>query len=144
MHEAASKALFEADIGGLRPRLLTSRKWKVYEANFPILDVGFQGEARTELRVRFRATNWNDEPPVVELLDAAGEYLIQLPNPGGIFNNGPHPDTKRPFICMAGAREYHTHPSHLDDRWGNYKSRSDFSLCGILTQIWNAWGKTKS
>jgi hypothetical protein len=43
---------------------------------------------------------------------------------------------------MAGAREYHTHSSHVNDLWDNYKHRGGYDLGGILHQLWSAWLKT--
>lgn len=143
MNEAASKALFERDVLGLGARLLTSRSWRLYGVEFPVLDVGFRAPNRVEFRLRLIAKNWNDDPPCVELLNSAGEFLTHLPqHPGGVFNNGKHHLTGRPFVCMAGTLEYHTHPSHVGDFWDNYKKRDGYTLGGILTQLWNAWLKS--
>jgi hypothetical protein len=143
MNEAVSKALFRRDVIGLSGRLLTSRNWQLYSKEFPVLDVGFRAQGRAELRVRLLATNWNYEPTSIELLNSAGEFLMQLPHhPGGVFNNGRHPATGRPFVCMAGAREYHIHPSHVNDSWENYRRRTAYTLGGVLTQLWNAWLKS--
>jgi len=143
VNEAAARVLFERDVHGLSERLLTSRNWNLYSSEFPVLDVGFRGESRAELRLRLVATNWNDEPPSVALLNSAGEFLSQLPrHAGNVFNNGAHPATGRPFVCMAGAREYHTHSSHLGDVWENYRKRDGYTLGGILTQLWHAWLKS--
>jgi hypothetical protein len=142
MNEAVSRALFERDVSGLSDRLLTSRNWKLYSREFPVLDVGFRAEGRPELRLRLIGKNWNDEPASVELLDGAGEFLKQAPqHPGSVFNNAAHPATGRPFVCMVGTREYHTHPSHVNDSWENYKAK--VTLGGLLTQLWNAWLKCK-
>jgi len=142
MNEAASRALFERDVAGLTERLLTSRNWKLYSEVFPILDVGFCAGGRSEFRVRLLARNWNEQPPSAELLNTDGDYLKVLPQyPNGIFNNGNHPLTNRPFICMAGVLEYHTHSAHVSDSWENYKKRDAYTLGGITTQIWNGWLK---
>jgi hypothetical protein len=42
---------------------------------------------------------------------------------------------------MRGSREYHTHESHISDIWDNYRGMPEFSLGGIITQLWNAWLK---
>jgi Predicted metal binding domain len=140
MNEIASRALFERDVAGLSERLLTSRSWKLYSRDFPILDVGFQASNRAEFRLRLVAANWNELPPSAELLSADGKFLTKLPQyPSGIFNNSSHPFTARPFICMAGTREYHTHASHINDSWDNYKNRDAYKLGGIATQIWKGW-----
>ena len=142
MNEIASKALFERDVAGLTERLLASRNWKLYSKEFPILDVGFRAENRAEFRLRLIARDWNDLPPSAELLNGDGEFLKQLPQyPGGVFNNGNHPSTGRPFICMAGTLEYHTHSSHINDNWDNHKSKDACTLGGIATQIWKGWLK---
>jgi len=147
MNETASRALFEDDVRKISERLLASRNWKLYNNEFPVLDVGFRGDGRTELRLRFIAANWNDAPPSVELLDASGNFLAanQVPQrPGGVFNQGIHPATSRPFVCMAGTLEYHTHSSHVGDSWNNYKSKDAFTLGGIMTQLWSSWQKMTS
>jgi hypothetical protein len=143
MNEVASKALFDLEAIGLSERLLAVRSWKMYNKEFPVLDVGFGSDSRAEFRVRLIAANWNDEPPIVELLTSTGEFLTKLPrHPGSVFNDSRHPATGRPFVCMAGAREYHTHPSHLYDSWDNYRRQDRYKLGGILTQLWNAWLKS--
>jgi hypothetical protein len=143
MNELVSRALFERDVSGLRGRLLTSRKWMLYSREYPVLDVGFRAESRQELRLRLVAKNWNEEPASVELLNSEGEFLTEAPrHPSGVFNNSAHPVTGRPFVCVAGAREYHIHPSHVNDSWENYKNRVAYTLGGILTQLWNAWLKS--
>jgi hypothetical protein len=145
MNETASKALFDEDVGKITERLLTSRSWILYGRGFPVLDVGFRGEGRIELRLRFVVTNWNDDPPSIILLDANGDFLPpnKVPQrPGSVFNQGGHPSTSRPFVCMVGSREYHTHPNHTSDSWNNYKNQDAFTLGGIMTQLWNAWLKT--
>jgi hypothetical protein len=140
MNEAAARALFERDVAGLSQRLLTSRNWKLYSKEFPVLDVGFRAENRAEFRLRLVARDWNDRPPSAELLNQDGEFLKQLPQyPSGIFHNANHPLVGRPFICMAGTLEYHTHSSHLGDSWENYKKRDAYTLGGIATQIWKGW-----
>lgn len=147
MNETASKALFEEDVGKISERLLVSRNWILYNKEFPVLDVGFRSDGRAEFRVRLIATNWNDEPSSVELLDANGKFLSaqQIPEDcGNVFNRSNHQTTGRPFVCMAGSREYHTHPSHLNDSWNNYKCKDGFKLGGIMTQLWSAWQKEKS
>jgi Predicted metal binding domain len=144
MNEAASKELFDQDVGKITDKLLATRGWKLYSREFPVLDVGFQLAGRTEMRVRLVAQNWNDSPPFVELLDSEGRYLAPANIPRGptsVFNQNIHPATGRPFVCMAGSREYHTYANHVSDSWDNYKRRDSYTLGGIVTQLWNAWLK---
>lgn len=145
MHELASKALFEEQTIGFTSRLEQSRGWKFYEIKYPILDVGFMAEGRSGLRLQLNCQDWNEHPPSILLLALDGTPLIALPpNPTDVFNQGPHPLTGRPFICMRGAHEYHTHSSHTTDLWDNYRSHPDNDLGGLLTQLWHAWLKGKN
>jgi hypothetical protein len=144
MNEAIAKELFDQDAGKIPDKLMAVRNWKLYSREFPVLDIGFQAGGRSEMRVRLTVKNWNDSPPSVALLDSEGNFLnaAQLPkNPGTVFNGGAHPSTGHPFVCMAGTLEYHTHGSHIQDVWDNYKRRDSHTLGGIVTQIWNSWLK---
>jgi hypothetical protein len=143
VHELLSRSLFEKEAEVIR-RLAELRGWTVFTIEYPIIDLGFSGEGRPDLRVRMACDNWNELPPSVQLLSLEGSFLSSLPKgPSGIFNNGAHPVTGRPFICMRGIREYHVHPSHTGDAWENYKGKEENSLAGILTQIWHAWRKSR-
>lgn len=143
MNRTASQALFEDQIKHLEGATLDSRKWRVFSRAFPLLDVAFEHDGRIPMRVQMHCDDWNELPPSIILATIDGDPLKPLPTgPTGIFHQGPHPKTGRPFICMAGAREYHTHDSHLADLWDNYKNRSGYDLGGILHQIWSAWMKS--
>jgi hypothetical protein len=144
MNEAIAKELFDQDAGKIPDKLIAGRNWKLYSREFPVLDIGFRLDGRSEMRVRLTAKNWNDTPPSVALLDSEGNFLIatQLPkSPGTVFNGSAHPSTGHPFVCMAGTLEYHTHSSHVGDVWDNYKRKDSHTLGGITTQIWNSWVK---
>lgn len=139
MHELVSRALFEDQLKGL-VRIAGMREWTIFTIEFPIIDVGFTATNK-EIRIRMVCTDWNEMPPSIELLAHSGQYLPHIrTDPKGIFNNSQHPFTGRPFICMIGSREYHTHTSHLNDHWSNYKGKPGYDLGGILTRVWNAWG----
>lgn len=141
MHKAASKALFDKQ-AGFSPALLVERQWEVLSRDFPLLDVVFTGAGRVPLRVQFNCPDWNELPPAIGLLDCNGSYLASIPrDPTGVFNPSAHPITGRPFICMRGSLEYHTHPSHVNDRWEPLRSKSAYDLGGIFTQVWRAWKK---
>ena len=142
MHPAAAKALFEEQVLPLSSALAQRRQWVFHELVFPLIDCSFVANGRTTMRVRFHCDDWNDLPPSITLHHPDGAYLAAtLPDPTNVFNASPHPITGRPFICMRGSREYHTHSSHTTDLWDNAKNGSSFTLGGILTQVWNAWLK---
>lgn len=145
MNEAASRALFDEEVARL-PRLASLRGWIVHSAVYPIIDVAFSQTARKGLRLRLKADGWHDQPPAVELLALDGSPLpsSDAPDyPGTVFNRSAHEITGQPFVCMVGTREYHTHPSHRPDLWENYRHLPKHGLLGLLTQLWEAWLKTK-
>lgn len=142
MHPAAAKALFDEEVAKFTPALAARRGWVFHSLEFPLIDCSFTAPGRTTLRLRFKCAEWDDLPPAIGLHQADGSYLTAMPNnPSGVFNMGPHPTTGRPFVCMRGAFEYHTHPSHVNESWEQLKGNSSYRLGGILTQLWNAWQK---
>lgn len=145
MHLAASKNLFEQDTARLTQRFVDAREWTVHTIDYPIIDCSFSASSRTTMRLRLSCDNWNDDPPSIEILAADGSPLAVPPaDPNSVFNRGPHPATGRPFICMRGSREYHTHPSHRNDYWDRLKSDSvRYSLVAILDRLWDAWTQLK-
>jgi hypothetical protein len=72
---------------------------------------------------RFGCERFDAEPPSVSMLDPITheELPIERWTPG--VAHSIHPGTSKPFICLQGIAEYHTHPSHLDDRWDRYRYR---------------------
>jgi hypothetical protein len=143
MNREASKALFDEQTKHLEGDLLQVRNWHVFSRTFPVLDVGFEAPGRQPFRVQMQCDDWNELPPAVPLLSIAGIVLTTVPTgPTSIFHQGPHNITGRPFVCMAGTREYHTHSSHTSDLWDNYKTKSGYDLGGILTRIWAGWLKS--
>jgi hypothetical protein len=143
MHEVATKILFERQTGSvMESGICALRDWKVFEHAFPIFDVGFDGPVHRQIRLRMVCADWNTSPPSIELRSWAGQLMSAVPpDATGMFHQGPHPETGRPFVCAPGSREYHRHPSHTADLWDAYRGRSSYDLGGILTQIWHAWRK---
>ena len=140
MLEQLSRAKFEGDVGRLSARTVAHRSWTVVSAQYPIFDVIFGHSSAAPLRIRMVCDQWNDLPPSIELLAADGQYLAAAPpNVGSIFNGSAHPSTGRPFVCMRGAREFHTHPSHLGERWDGYRGKPGMDLLGIREQLWRGW-----
>lgn len=140
MHPAAAKAYFDEEVANFTAALAARRGWVFHALDFPLIDCSFTAAGRTTMRLRLQCDNWNDLPPAIGLHNADGTFLTVVPN-NPVFNRGPHPQTQHPFICMRGAREYHTHPSHVSDPWENLKGNSSYTLGGILTQLWHAWQK---
>jgi len=138
VHEALARANFARDVELLSPTFLKNRGWTVNCVEFPTLDVTFNSD--NPLRVRLRCDEWNELPPGVQLLKSDGsEWESGLHGP--VFHQDKHPLTGRTFICMVGAREYHTHTSHVTDQWVNYKDKDGMNLPGLLDRFNRAWRK---
>lgn len=143
MHEEVSRQLFDDAVRNLTPELCGLRGWALRSAVFPVLGISFAAHGREPARIDVHCDNWNSIPPSVVFVDETGGFVRKISEaPGGQFQQA-HPSTGRPFVCMAGVREYHTHPNHLGDLWENYKERPGYDLGGIVTQVWRAWQKAK-
>ncbi|MFL5348696.1 MAG: putative metal-binding protein [Hyalangium sp.] len=73
---------------------------------------------------------WNllpyNELPVGHTVDENGKALRVLLDE--------HPDTKHPFLCLRGTREYHEHPQHTGDEWMLYRGHK--CLFDLLSLVW--------
>ena len=47
-----------------------------------------------------------------------------------------HPLTGRPFLCLPGIREYHSHPQHSGDDWLLHRHLREGDLAVICERIW--------
>ena len=136
MHEAFARVNFDRDVAALTAASAERQGLIVHERSFPVLDATITH--RRPLRLRMEAQGWDEVPPSVMLLKPDGTVWSD-PLPGDVFNGSAHPSTGRPFICMRGVREYHTHPSHLRERWDDYRRQDGMGLVGILMQLSHAW-----
>ncbi len=142
MHPAASKAKFDAEIALLTPDYLRVKPWTPWSAAYPLLDLTI--EAKRPLRLRVDCDNWNEAPPSVALLSPEGAFLTEAevqPLAGSIFNHSAHEQTGRPFVCMRGVREFHTHSSHRHEVWDTYRAEEGNNILGIVSQITRALRK---
>ena len=144
MHDLVSRRIFDEETAGLTDRICEGRGWKLYGLSYPIIDIGFTAPTRPGVRLRLTCDNYNELPAAIELLNLDGKSISPMVRcPKSIFNSGPHPETGKPFICMAGSRQYHTHESHRTDHWSNYRALDRFKLGGLLFQLWQAWKKAQ-
>lgn len=154
MHPQVSRELFDEQVKRVtgNPDLLLDRGWLVLNAVCPLLVVAVHHRHTGKLRMlRFSFDDWNDLPPALSLID--GETGQDLPGSlwptdslshwhqtGWISAGGI--STTKPFMCMAGIREYHTHNSHVSDLWESYKSQPGFDLAGIVIQVTEVFQKS--
>lgn len=47
-----------------------------------------------------------------------------------------HPGSGRPFLCLPGLREYHSHPQHSGDDWLLHRAEGAGRLAVICDRIW--------
>jgi len=68
-------------------------------------------------------SRFDAEPPSVSMVDAvtSSDLPLERWTPG--VPHSIHPITQKPFVCLQGVAEYHSHPSHLDDSWDRYRNR---------------------
>lgn len=144
MHDLLARSAFVDEVRHLTPELCGLRGWVLREAEYPMVVVDLTGAGRTSLRLIVDCTGFPGTPPSITFANDNGVPLRVVPvAPGGQFHQGPHPQTGLPFVCMRGSREYHTHTSHIGDCWDNYRGTAEFTLGGIVTQVWNAWLKVQ-
>jgi hypothetical protein len=145
---AVSEKKFNRELGVLRGDgngFVTAGGWELATANCPELSVVFT-HPRSKRRVGFRFLfdGWDEQPPSLALFDP--ETKAELPWekwPQGVWAIGnPHPTTGKPFLCLPGIREYHTHSSHLTDYWHNYKAKGSYTIGFILHRVWQRFKDT--
>jgi putative metal binding uncharacterized protein len=137
VHEEVARLKFEREVGHLSPAFLRTHRWKLNSAEFPVVDVTFEGTK--PLRLVANCDQFPELPPSVRLLNPEGDEPVGLP--GGIFHQDAHPTTGLPFLCMRGIREFHTHPGHLGETWEQYRDQDGNNLVGLLAQLSSAWRK---
>jgi hypothetical protein len=137
VHEELAKAKFQKDVEAITDQVASKLRLTVHNKTFPVLDISV--DHIVPIRLRFTCDNWNESPPAIEILNSDGSFYQGKLPAGNIFNPGPLPSTGRPFICMRGSREYHTHTNHLNDTWDTYRAQDGMSLLGIVQQLVNHW-----
>lgn len=139
MHEALAKLNFERDTQFFDADCAAKIGMTLHENVFPVIDVTVNHSR--PIRLKLTARNWDSEPSSIQLLTPNGDaWKEQLPG-GNVFNQGPHPTTGLPFVCMRGVLEYHTHSSHLNDAWADHRKATGMEPVGVLMQVAAAWRK---
>jgi hypothetical protein len=139
VHEALARGNFERDVATLTDGAAERLGLTVHSRGFPNLDVTINHAK--PVRLRFNADSFDDLPPSIEILKPDGSAWAGALPSGGIFNPGPHSVKGGPFVCMRGSREYHTHSSHVNDVWDNYRKQDGMGIVGMLMQLASVWRK---
>jgi hypothetical protein len=145
---AVSQRKFEREIDLLRgeaSRFVHAAGWEITAASFPELSVVFT-HPRSSRRVgfRFHCDGWDQQPPALALFDPQTKAELPWDKwPQGVWAVGnPHPITGKPFLCLPGIREYHTHSSHVNDLWDNYKAKGSYTLPFLVDRVWQRFKDT--
>lgn len=140
-----SEALYTESLNPLlkNSSLIMAERWLIISTTYPKLRLAMVHHKTGQLRVaEFSFTGWDELPPEFSLVDA--ETFEPLPGkkwPTGQYwfqsgwSNTKLLVTPKPFLCMRGLREYHTHFQHADDRWENYRNHPDFSLVALVQKV---------
>jgi len=76
-------------------------------------------------------TRLPDDPPFPPFQEVAGQGRNLVP--------GKHPETGRPFLCLPGVFEYHSHPEHNDGSWlSQYRQEGSGRLAMIADFLWKS------
>ena len=114
------------------------RGWDVVDVVYPCLSVVFKHpRSGREIEFRFNCEGWDEEPPSLTLHNPeSGQELCWENWPKEAWSVlARHPITGKPFLCLRGIREYHTHNRHLNDPWEAYRPMSSYSLLSIIDRV---------
>ena len=118
----------------------------------PIIEVGFlagvsfagQRVPVMSVCIRLDYTNFDRWPPSLAFIDpftrVAVPPLVSAPDVvDGQLGNAlvhAHPETGRPFLCLPGIREFHTHPQHSGEDWLLHRDLGEGDLAVICERVW--------
>lgn len=138
MLEALARANFSRDVAAIDRRVAAMRGWTIVADEYPILDIVFNRPGVKSIRLRFNCEDYDEIPPLIDILEVDGRFIEQMPiDPRSIFNGGSNPYTGRKFICMRGSRCYHQ--QHAEDQWDNHRGKPDVALGELTNQLWRVW-----
>ncbi len=122
---------------------VTSEKWEVVGRTYPLFEVVWT-HPRSARRVGFRFLfdDWDARPPSLDLFEpSTGASLPWASWPKNGWNVGDaHPVTHRPFLCLAGIREFHIHPNHLKDAWDPLRVLETYSMLHLMHRVQQRFG----
>ena len=123
MRRALLEELLDSEVGLLTESLKGTSSIRVWREKTDVFIEFDADRAGSPGLFRFACERFDAEPPSVSMLDPETheELPIERWTPG--VAHSIHPGTNRPFVCLQGIAEYHSHPSHLGDTWDRYRFR---------------------
>ena len=141
MDEAVSRRKFDTEVRSLQAdaaAFVRARGWRLVSVIYPTLTIILKHRRSCrEVEFRFACDHWDELPPALSLHDPAdGRELRweEWPKRGWKVLAA-HPTTGKPFLCLPGIREYHTHTSHIPDKWEGYRLRGTYRLRDIVDRV---------
>ncbi len=123
---------------------VAAQGWEIIEVEYPILAVVLtHATNKRRLGFRFLCDNWDDQPPSLSLFDPAtpDQELPWARWPKEGWNVADrHANYSKPFLCLPGIREYHSHQNHLKDHWVNYRTKDSYKLRYIVDRVHQKFG----
>ena len=142
-----SRKKFEAEILSLNTDTVAyaaAKGWKIISTDYPTLALALRHpRSLREVEFHFACDDWDEIPPSLSLHDAeGGRELPWAEWPKGDWPVGEHDATGKPFLCLPGIREYHTHQSHVGDSWHGYRLRGTYRLRDIVDRVQQKFEKS--
>ena len=149
MDAEVSRLKFAREVDALRAQatdFVANRGWEIVSSDYPVFDVVLtHPTSKRRVGFRFLCDDWDERPPSLSLFDP--ETLAELSwerwPQGGWSALNPHPTTGKPFLCLPGIREYHTHSSHLQEPWAGLRSRETYKLRYIVHRVHERFNVTQ-
>ena len=119
-----------------------------------LVEIGFLARVSTSVgsgplpalvcAIRLTYENYDLWPPSLTFIDAftrqparahVRAFMPTEDGPRDVLIDA-HPETGLPFFCVAGIREYHTHPQHTGDSWLLHRPLGEGSVFTICDRVW--------
>jgi hypothetical protein len=154
----ARKVEGELELWDANAEAYSRRGWIMLRREPPVLDIAFLARLpvggnivpAVAACVQIDFTNFDLWAPSVEFIDPIGrdyappvvQALVEAEDGAQNLIIGGHPDTGRPFLCVPGVRQYHSHPQHTGDPWLLHRPPRGGSLTLICERIWQTMART--
>jgi Predicted metal binding domain len=155
---SARKIRRELELWDAHAEAYSRRGWIMLRREPPVLDIAFLARLpvggnivpAVAACVQIDFTNFDLWAPSVEFIDPISrdyappvvQALVEVEGGAQNLIVGGHPDTGRPFLCIPGVRQYHSHPQHAGDPWLLHRSTRGGSLTVICDRIWQTMART--
>jgi hypothetical protein len=120
--------------------------WEIVQLEYPVLSFVFtRPTGNRRLGFRFQCDQWDELPPSLTLFDPSSpkEELTWEKWPKNGWNAAAsHKNYSKPFLCLPGIREYHTHENHQTDYWVNLRGKDSYTLLYIVERVRQKFGVT--